>query len=341
MGQKKDYPSLSIVIPTLNSIRTLEECLKSISSQNYPGKVEIVIADGGSNDGSLKIAGKYGARVIKNLLKTGEAGKAVGAKQAKGEILGFVDSDNILTSKDWLKRIVEPLVLDQRIIASEPLYFQYNSKRQWLTRYFALLGMGDPLNLFLGNYDHYSFVSNKWTEMKLKVDKNKDYLVLHLSNELPTVGANGFFIRKEWLNKYPYDKYLFDIDVLRQLTKTEGELRMAKVKVGIEHLFSGNIRTFIRKQKRRIRDFLYYNQIGLRHVEQNKVILSFGFIKFVLATITIIPLFIQSVLGFIRKRDVAWLFHPLACLLTLFVYSFETIRFVFIKEEFNRNKWKQ
>ena len=48
----KNYPSISILIPTLNAASVLGKSLESISNQDYPrNKIEIIIADGGSTDG--------------------------------------------------------------------------------------------------------------------------------------------------------------------------------------------------------------------------------------------------------------------------------------------------
>ncbi len=68
--------SVSILIPTLNCARTLQACLASIAAQNYPPElVEIIVADGGSTDGTLDVARGYTDRIVPNPLKTGEAGK--------------------------------------------------------------------------------------------------------------------------------------------------------------------------------------------------------------------------------------------------------------------------
>jgi glycosyltransferase involved in cell wall biosynthesis len=333
-------PDISIVIPTLNSQRTLEVCLESISRQKYEGKLEIIIADGGSSDSTVKIAKKYGARIVLNKLKTGESGKAVGARNAEGDIIAFIDSDNVLPGFDWLKRMVVPFG-DKDIIASEPIIFGYNKKDHWLTRYFALLGMGDPINLFLGNYDHFSYISGKWTELPIKYKENKSYITLLLNRILPTIGANGFMIRSSELKSYLDKDYLFDIDILKEMIRDRGEIRIAKVKLEIIHLFSGNINTFVRKQKRRIRDLLYYRSQGIRYLQLDKTRLIWGTLKFVIATLVVVPLFLQVLAGYLKKNDTAWLFHPLACWLTLIVYTWETIRFGFIKENFDRVGWKQ
>jgi len=330
---------MSVVTPTLNSERTLDLCLSSILGQNYSGGIEIVVADGGSSDRTLEIAKSKKVRIVKNRLKTGEAGKAVGAKYAKGEILAFIDSDNVLPDRLWLNRMINPFLEDKEIIASEPLYFTYRKRDHWLTRYFALLGMGDPLNLFIGNYDRYSHISDKWTSLKLRTEDKGNYLLLYLKKEIPTIGANGFLIRKSELKKYPVKDYLFDIDILKFLIK-EKPIKVAKVKTGIIHLFSGDISTFVRKQRRRIRDYFYFQKAGVRPSEsKSKVFL--GVLKFVLASLTIVPLLLQLTVGYSRKRDKVWFFHPLACWLTLWVYGLESTRSVFIREQLSRKKWSQ
>jgi len=137
-------PSISIITPTYNSAKTLTTCLASIKNQDYQGEIEIIIADGGSTDSTLEIARQYTNKIYPNPLKTGEAGKAVGLKHSKGEIIALIDSDNILPSKDWLSRMVEPFQ-DREIAGTEPLYYTYRGEDGYSTRYCAMVGMNDPL----------------------------------------------------------------------------------------------------------------------------------------------------------------------------------------------------
>jgi glycosyltransferase involved in cell wall biosynthesis len=114
--------TVSIIIPTLNSMRTLRACLDAIAGQDYPlEKLEVVLADAGSTDGTRELAGEYAfARVVENPLKTGEAGKAAAIEAAEGEFLALIDSDNVLESPDWLRKMLAPFA-DPRIAATEPL----------------------------------------------------------------------------------------------------------------------------------------------------------------------------------------------------------------------------
>jgi len=63
-----------------------------------------------------------------------------------------------------------------------------------------MLGMNDPLCLFLGNYDRICMVTGKWTEMPVIEEDKGNYIKIELDDKkLPTIGANGFLVRREAL----------------------------------------------------------------------------------------------------------------------------------------------
>jgi glycosyltransferase involved in cell wall biosynthesis len=319
-------PLLSIVIPTLNSEKTLEACLASILSQDVARKsYEIIIADAGSSDETRAIAKRLGVdQIVENPLKTGEAGKTAGIKAASGEIIALVDSDNILPSSTWLSQMLEPFS-DSEIIATEPLEYTVRAQDPALTRYFALLGMNDPICLFTGNYDRTSAITGKWTNLPVQQEDKGDYLKLSLKEEaLPTIGANGFVFRRELLNHANWDPYFFDIDILHQAL-AHGSLYVAKVKTGIVHLYCARLPDFARKQQRRIRDFLFFAQEKQRSYPWDKQEKT-GILKFILATTLVSPLLVQTFIGFLRKPDVAWFYHIPVCWITLWIYGTGTIR---------------
>jgi glycosyltransferase involved in cell wall biosynthesis len=317
---------VSFVIPTLNSARTLEECLSSILAQRVPREdYEIVIADAGSADGTVEIARKLGAdRIVDNPLKTGEAGKAAGIRASSGEAIALVDSDNVLPDARWLERMLAPFS-DPEIVASEPLEYTSRPGDPALTRYFALLGMNDPLCLFTGNYDRVCAVTGRWTGLDVDQEERGDYLKLSLSEAaLPTIGANGFVFRRSLLDSVSWAPYFFDIDVMHQAVRA-GLGHVAKVKTGIVHLFCARLGDFERKQKRRIRDFLYFAQEKQRTYPWDRQKRA-GIVWFALSAVLVVPLAAQAAAGCWRRPDWAWLYHVPVCWVTLWTYGVATLR---------------
>ena len=89
---------LSVVIPVYNNENYLIQCLDSVVNQTFQD-MEIIIVDDGSTDSSGKICDEYAKRngnikVIHN--KNGGLGIAynTGIKAAKGEYIGFIESDD-------------------------------------------------------------------------------------------------------------------------------------------------------------------------------------------------------------------------------------------------------
>ena len=343
---------LSIVIPVLNSERTLPECLAAIRGQTLPRTdYEIVIADAGSSDRTLEIAREAEVDVIvPNPLRTGEAGKTAGIKAAHGAIIALIDSDNILPDPGWLERMLAPFA-DPEIIATEPIAYTVRAQDPALTRYFALLGMNDPICLFTRNYDRICAITNRWTGLPilgtdpsdaLGTDSN-GYLKIRLTDAaLPTIGANGFVFRRELLDGTNWDPYLFDIDILYERIRRDGSVCVAKVKTGIVHLYCAKLGDFARKQKRRIRDFLYFAQAKQRSYPWDKQKRT-GILLFCLATATILPLIVQMCRGWWRRHDIAWLYHVPVCVVTLWVYGCATLAKAFGRRAapVDRTNWQK
>lgn len=313
--------SVSFLIPTCNSAKVLGACLRAITQQDYPRElVEIVIADAGSTDATLEIASKYTNKIYPNLLRTGEAGKAVAFRHASNEIIAMIDSDNILPSNDWLVRMLEPFA-DEEIIGAEPIEYTHREQDGYIVRYCAMMGMTEPIPMFLGNYDRYNLLTGKWTGLPVETEDKGNYLKVYLTRRtLPTIGANGFLIRRSVMDLVDIGNYLYDIDVLYELIP-KGYNKVAKVKVGIVHLIANSIRVYARKQRRRARDRVCDYNVRARKYPWGKIMSKLGFLKYIAYTLLVFPLFAQALIGYSRKRDLAWLFHPLACWICLWEYG--------------------
>jgi glycosyltransferase involved in cell wall biosynthesis len=91
-------PRITIVMPSLNQSRYLEESIQSILAQNYPS-LEFMILDGGSTDGSLEIIKRYSTRLTywHSQSDKGQTDALIqGFKIATGDLLGWINSDDVL-----------------------------------------------------------------------------------------------------------------------------------------------------------------------------------------------------------------------------------------------------
>lgn len=97
-------PKVSFCIPTFNSSRTLELCLKSIVKQEY-FNIEIIIVDNGSFDNSIEIAKNYTDKIYFDYGLLGSV-RQTSLEKATGEIIALFDSDIIIPHKNWLLNTV-------------------------------------------------------------------------------------------------------------------------------------------------------------------------------------------------------------------------------------------
>ena len=87
----------------LNGAKTLQETLDAITA-NADGMIELIVVDDGSTDGSGDIAERHGATVLRNEVAHGlGAARAEGLLASSGDIIGFMDADDI-----WLQGPPDP-----------------------------------------------------------------------------------------------------------------------------------------------------------------------------------------------------------------------------------------
>jgi len=108
-------PKISVVIPTLNEEKYLEPTLSALRSQNYKGRFEIIVTDGGSKDATKRIAKKYADRVLVNGRGISK-GRNAGAAAAKGGVLLFIDADTIVTYNTLSE--FDRVFKDRRVVAA-------------------------------------------------------------------------------------------------------------------------------------------------------------------------------------------------------------------------------
>jgi mycofactocin system glycosyltransferase len=154
----RDYfPSVTIVIPSKDRREALRECLQSVFSQDYPSdKIEITVFDDGSRDGTSGLTELRACRFYTNQESRGQSYcRNFAAKEAKGDILAFLDSDCV-ANRTWLKDLVQ--CFQWKKIGAVGGYVDGYSARSGLDRYdrvFSSLNLGRYFQL--GKDDDSSF----------------------------------------------------------------------------------------------------------------------------------------------------------------------------------------
>jgi glycosyltransferase involved in cell wall biosynthesis len=96
MSSKMNQPLVSIVIPTYNREGIASRAIDSALAQSYP-MTEVIVVDDGSTDDTIRMLGKYDGRisVIRQENSGPSAARNTGAREAKGELIAFLDSDDV------------------------------------------------------------------------------------------------------------------------------------------------------------------------------------------------------------------------------------------------------
>jgi rSAM/selenodomain-associated transferase 2 len=124
---------LSIVLPVLNEAQQLPQVLECLRPVRDRG-VEVIIVDGGSEDGTLAIAARAGARLVSS--PKGRARQMnTGARIAAGDVLLFLHVDTVLP--EHADQLIEAAICDRRRVWGR---FDVDIRgRPWMLRVIAVL----------------------------------------------------------------------------------------------------------------------------------------------------------------------------------------------------------
>lgn len=117
---KEDY-LISIIVPVYKVEKYLQECVTSIQNQTYRN-LEIILVDDGSPDKSGKLCNEYAKRdsrikVIHKVNGGLSSARNAGLKIAKGEYIGFVDSDDYIR-KNMYEKLLDACIQNKTEIAA-------------------------------------------------------------------------------------------------------------------------------------------------------------------------------------------------------------------------------
>jgi glycosyltransferase involved in cell wall biosynthesis len=240
-------PRVSIIMPVLNAAGLLDNCLASVARQTYPrDRYEIVIADGGSTDGSQQIALRYGARVIDDRASRHmEDSKRVALTTCTGEYVVYLDADNEFTHPDYMALAVRALEANPQALGVEAYYLESPK----MTRFCAYLTEGlhisDPLCWMMS-------VEPVLVKREGEVERWR----MPAGSLSYPLGANGFVYRRADLEMAGAGQQFQDTHIairLMELGKTEW-LRISGR--GVHHYYTDNLKGLLLKRRRAMVHFL-------------------------------------------------------------------------------------
>ena len=124
-------PLISIIVAVFNGKETLQQCIDSVAQQTYQNK-ELIVIDGGSNDGTLDLLNQNSSRLT--WLSEPDSGVYSawnkGLARAKGEWVCFLGADDFL----WDANVLEQMAVGGGWWRVSPRATEVNSTRaaNWL-----------------------------------------------------------------------------------------------------------------------------------------------------------------------------------------------------------------
>lgn len=323
-------PLVSVVLNVYNESENIENCLGKIRNQNYPQeKIEIILVDDDSEDDTLERAKKFNVRVARSGYRNRERAKSIGIEHARGEFILFMDADVFLIGNDWIKRAVGYLLENPSAVAVQNIRWQYKKNDYLANRYCNLFGINDPFVLFLDKRGALMATEHDWPNRESIVKKAKDYhLVKFNSENLPTMGAQGFMARRKLILRGSWSPYFFHLDIIHELVE-KGVNQFVLAKLPVEHKYITTVREFYEKLARNLTLFLELEKY-------RKYKYGVGSAKFFFAIFLMMSFFypfFQALGGFLKKRDPAWFLHPIFCftipiMYFLIFFKFRLLRFL-------------
>lgn len=156
----KELCSISLIIPCYNELRTLELCIeRCLSIKNHDVKVELIIVDDCSTDGSYALAQKLANKYPEIMLIKHETNRGKGAALRTGfsyatcQYVGIQDADTEYNPLDYLK-MLEPLENNKADVVYGSRYLRQENRR---VLYFWHTWMNRTL----------TFISNMFTNLDI------------------------------------------------------------------------------------------------------------------------------------------------------------------------------
>lgn len=308
-------PKVSICIPVFNEEEDLDTCLKSILEQDYPrDKIEVLVIDDYSTDNTIKVAKRYGAKVLFNGSHDNETGRRIGYMSAKGELFMCMDADMRMATKDFISKMVYPFVADKRI-SGNFVCFKVNKNQPPLTRCIS--------------YDPFQRdpIYKMFTIGPEKIIKKKEkgyYLCVCDKDTIPPQGL--MLYRKKLVRGYA-KKYneLTDNEIPTYIINSGAKYFAFVPDTGVEHMLIRSLKELWNKRKRNIRVYKStMNKRKFKWFTLKKDWPKAGI--WMIYTLSFIAPIIVSIYKTLKYRDTSLLTEPMLNFISTFSIIFNLLK---------------
>lgn len=196
-------PILSIIVPVYNVQEYLDACINSLLSQTYE-RIEIILVDDGSTDDSGRICERYASldpriRVIHKENGGLSDARNAGIEIAKGEYIGFVDSDDWISTKMY-EVLLRNLEVSKADIAVCERVAVYPDRMEDCggTDSICVLNQEESLDILYANKKYGSYACNKLFRKELfksiRFPKGRLFEDIYIMHELFGLANRVVFI---------------------------------------------------------------------------------------------------------------------------------------------------
>lgn len=296
---------ISVIVCTHNAPERVWRCLNSILEQDYKD-FEVICVDGMSEDNTQEVIKgfKNKVRLVINEKKLPEGkgyGKWLGYQEAKGDIIAFIDQDNVLQREDLFSEVT---FIFKNSLAGVLGGVKHDINDEGIVRYISLVGTDS----FFA-YRSIDFLRNF-----------KDTFTLSLNN-MPLTGGNCFFYSRKALEEVGG----YDQDVLvikRMIEKSRNKLLV--VENATKHYAEKDFFALIKKK------FFWGTKYYQKDTERfdylprtTKEKISFA--RNLIFNLLILPNFLYSFRIYFKSKDSVIFLFPFIAFLNTLGYGFSYI----------------
>lgn len=324
----KNFPKISLVVPTLNNAKILPGFLELISKQKFPEeKIEIIIADGGSKDETIKIAKKFSTKIFNNEKVLAEPGVTLGMEKATGEIFIILATDNYLHDVNSLQKYADTFENDEVYAA-----FPKQDSKPWDSVYSKYINtFTDPFNHFV-----YGYCANGRTFKKVfkTLESNKifDLYDFTSSPEVPLIAfAQGFAIRSGY-NREKKNS-MDDIKPVMDIIHENKQIAFIH-SLPLYHHTIKDLGHFIRKQRWATRNVLENKKYGISYrSSQLSPNQKFRMKIWPFYALSFFFPFLYSIFHLLKDREIIWIYHAPLCFISAGSSFYEVLVYNMFKRE--------